>query len=78
MGNYLFKKHEKNIELISNFLREIRFSENLTNENVQELTGLNKNTISRVENNYNLTLVTLLELADAYGVKPSVILSIID
>lgn len=78
MGNKLFKKHEKNIELISNYLREIRFSENLTNENVQELTGLAKNTISRVENGYNITLVTLLELAEVYDVKPSEILSIID
>ena len=78
MGNRLFKKHQKSIELISNYLREIRFNENLTNENVQVLTGLNKNTISRAENNRGIQLLTLLELSSVYGVKPSEILSIID
>jgi hypothetical protein len=40
MGNKLLNKQQKSIELISNYLREIRFNENLTNKNVQELTGL--------------------------------------
>ncbi|MFN7253535.1 MAG: helix-turn-helix domain-containing protein [Anaerobacillus sp.] len=78
MGNKLLSKHQKSIKLISNLLREIRFNENLTNKNVQELTGLNKNTISRAENSRGIQLFTLLELCSVYGVKPSEVLSIID
>lgn len=70
--------HKKNLELISAYLRELRFGENKTQVEVGEDSGLHRNTLLRVENSKNFTILTLFQLADYYGMQPSEIISIID
>jgi len=59
-------------------LRELRFGENKTQMEVGEESGLHRNTLLRVENSKNFTILTLLKIADYYGMQPSEIISIID
>jgi len=70
--------HQKHLELISAYLRELRFGENKTQMEVGEKSGLHRNTLLRVENSKNFTILTLFQLADYYGMQPSEIMSIID
>lgn len=71
-------QHEKNFSLISAYLRELRFSEYKSQKEVGNESGLHRNTLLRVENSKNFTILTLFQLADYYGMQPSEIISIID
>ncbi len=71
-------KHHRHLELISAYLRELRFGEHKTQLEVGEESGLHRNTLLRVENSKNFTILTLFQLADYYGMQPSEIISIID
>jgi len=71
-------KNHRHLELISAYLRELRFGENKTQMEVGEESGLHRNTLLRVENSKNFTILTLFQLADYYGMQPSEIISIID
>jgi len=70
--------HHKHFDLISAYLRELRFGEYKTQMEVGEESGLHRNTLLRVENSKNFTILTLFQLADYYNIQPSEILSIID
>ncbi len=71
-------RYQKHFDLISAYLRELRSSENKTQVEVGDESGLHRNTLLRVENSKNFTIVTLFQLADYYGMQPSEIISIID
>jgi transcriptional regulator with XRE-family HTH domain len=60
--------NRKRLLELSTFLRELRLNNNLTQ---QELSNyiLHRNTIIRAENNHNITLITLFELADALDIS---------
>jgi hypothetical protein len=61
------KKHQKRLDLIATYLRELRLNEGLTQN---ELThNLHRNTIIRAENSKNLTLLSVFELVDAMGIS---------
>lgn len=60
--------HQKRLNSISAYLRELRLNENMTQQEVSMNLNLHKNTIFRVENGMNVTLVTLFEIADFYNI----------
>lgn len=52
-------------------IREVREAANLSQEQLGELAGLHRKTISRIETGYTtLTVDQLLDVADALGVSP--------
>ena len=69
--------HKKQLEAISNYLRELRFREGLTQTELSEQVNLHRNTIQRAENGGNTTLLTIFELADALDISPTELFSII-
>lgn len=69
--------HKKQLETISTYLRELRFSEGLTQTELSEKVSLHRNTIHRAENGGNTTLLTIFELADALDISASELFSII-
>lgn len=70
--------HKKQLERLSIYLRELRFSENMTQQEVSKESSLHHNTILRAENGKNITLTSLFVLAEMYDIPPSELLSIID
>jgi transcriptional regulator with XRE-family HTH domain len=62
-------QHQKRLEIISTYLRELRFSEGLTQKELSQIMNLHRNTIIRAENAKNLTLLSLFELADALDIN---------
>ena len=72
------KEYQKHFDLIGAYLRELRLSENKTQVEAGDESGLHRNTLLRVENSKNFTIVTLFQLAEYYGMQPSEILSIIE
>ncbi len=71
-------KFNKQLLLVSNYFKELRFSENLTQVEVAEESGLHRNTISNVETANNITIFTLFQLCDFYEIPASEFLSITD
>ena len=64
------KSHQKRLEFLSIYFRELRFAEGLTQREVsddQDL-GLHLNTLIRAENSKNMNLLTLFKLVDYYGI----------
>jgi transcriptional regulator with XRE-family HTH domain len=64
------EQHQKRLEIISIYLRELRFSEGLTQKDLSQTVNLHRNSIKRAENAKNLTLLSLFELADALNISP--------
>ncbi len=71
-------KFNRQLVLVSNYFRELRFGEFLTQVEVAEESGLHRNTISNIETTNNFTILTLLQLCDFYDITASELLSIID
>ncbi len=59
------------INLLSQYLVECRFNENLSQRDVSEEIDIHRNTIVRAENGKNITLVSLFMLADYYEMSIS-------
>jgi len=65
-------ENELKAEILAFRLKELRKSKNLTQEQLAEITGIEKGQISRIENGkYNLTLATINKIATALGAKVS-------
>lgn len=62
--------NRKRLLELSTFLRELRLNSNLTQQDLSNY-NLHRNTIIRAENNHNITLITLFELADAFDISLS-------
>ena len=61
--------HQKRLDAISCYIRELRFNEGMTQKELcQELNLLHYNTIARMESGHNMTLVSLFEIADFFGI----------
>jgi transcriptional regulator with XRE-family HTH domain len=60
--------NRKRLLELSTFLRELRLNSNLTQQDLSNY-NLHRNTIIRAENNHNITLITLFELADALDIS---------
>jgi len=71
-------QHQKRLEIISIFLRELRLSEGLTQKDLSQTVNLHRNSIIRAENGKNLTILSLFELADALNISPKDIFMLIE
>lgn len=63
--------HKERFLALSQFLKELRFAEGRTQQEIGESFNLHRNTILRAESAKNLTLFTIFELADAYNIPIS-------
>ena len=75
MKKHITEEHQKRLDLIASYLRELRFSENLTQKETSDGLNLHLNTICRLENGHNMTITSLFELCDFYGVTLSEIIN---
>jgi len=72
-------KHKIQLENLGLFIKNIRLlEENLSQLGLSENLNLHQNTIQRIEKGANTTLITIFEMSDFLGVKPSELLSILD
>jgi transcriptional regulator with XRE-family HTH domain len=55
---------------ISNFIKGYRINSGITQEELSQQSNLHRNTIIRAENAKNITLLSLLEMADALEISP--------
>jgi len=69
MTSKITPEHQKRLEQISSYLKELRLSEGLTQQHLSQTHGLKRNSISRAETAKNITLVSIFKLADALGVS---------
>ncbi len=70
--------HQKRLIALSTYLRELRFAENLTIEELSQQINIHRNTIQRAESAHNMTLLTVFELADALDISISELFQICD
>jgi len=64
-------EHEKELFLVGEAIRQARKAQNLSQEQLGEMIGVQKAQISRVENGTNLTLSTIAKVFKALGQKIS-------
>ena len=64
-------KNKKRLEAIAIYLYELRLAESMTQNELSQTLNLHRNTIIRAENNHNMTLLTLFELADSLYISLS-------
>jgi transcriptional regulator with XRE-family HTH domain len=64
-------KNHKKLDELGSYLFEIRFSYGLTLHDVAMATKLHQNSISRIEHGFNMTLNSLVKLADYYQISIS-------
>jgi len=69
---------QKKLQQISTFLKELRINNYLTQLEVSKEIGIHPNTLIRIENAKNFTVLKLLLLAELYKISPAELLSIID
>ena len=72
------KRLDSRNKLLGQHLKEFRFSEGMTQEEVSQEIELHRNTIIRAETGNNITLGSLFILADFYEISVSELLSVID
>jgi transcriptional regulator with XRE-family HTH domain len=70
-------EHREALNAISIYLRELRFSEGLTQLELSQQIKLHRNSIQRAETGH-VTLLTIFKLATFYDISPTDIVSIID
>lgn len=64
-------EHEKELFLVGEAIRQARKAQNLSQEQLGDMIGVQKAQISRVENGTNLTLSTIAKVFKALGQKVS-------
>ena len=69
-SNPIPEQHLKRLEYISIYLRELRLNEGFTQKELSQQMKLHRNTVIRIENAKNMTLLSLFELADALDLSP--------
>lgn len=70
--------HQKYLNIIGRYLIELQINECLSRKELSEQAELHINTINRAVHGKNTNLLTIFKLADAFGITPSDIISIID
>jgi transcriptional regulator with XRE-family HTH domain len=71
-------RHKKKLEAIGILLRELRTSENITQKELCQDIYLHQNSVSRIENAQNISLVSFLEIVGAYDISLSEFFEVID
>jgi transcriptional regulator with XRE-family HTH domain len=59
-------EHQKRLDSLSNFIRELRIQNNLTQEEVSP--NIHRNSISRMESGHNFGILQLFELCDSLDI----------
>jgi transcriptional regulator with XRE-family HTH domain len=62
----LTEENVKRLEYLGTFLRELRLNSGLRQSDVSAAINLSRNSISRIENSHNFSVIHLFELADFY------------
>jgi transcriptional regulator with XRE-family HTH domain len=63
-------------EFLGRYLRELRFSNGLTQQELSEHVGLHRNSINNAENGKNMTLLNIFKIADYFEINVSELLQI--
>lgn len=71
-------QHKKRLSIISKYLYEYRINSGFTQNQLSQQMDLHRNTIIRAENAYNITLLSLFELADSLDISLKELFSDID
>lgn len=66
--NTINKDHQKQLELFGRFLRELRLSNGFTQEELSDYTNVHRGTIQRLEHGKNVTLLSVIEIAEALDI----------
>lgn len=69
--NDLHQLHHNRLKYVATFLKEWRNSQGLTQYALSERTHLHRNSLQRIENGGNMTLLSLFEIADALDINLS-------
>lgn len=73
------QKHKIQLESLGLFIKNIRLlEENLSQLELSQEMNLHQNTIQRIEKGANTTLITIFEISDFLGVKPSELMAIFE
>jgi transcriptional regulator with XRE-family HTH domain len=62
------EEHQKRLKELGCYLRELRFAEALTQQDVAEKIRLHRNTISNLEASKDFRISTLFEICDYYDI----------
>lgn len=65
------EQHQKRLEYLSTYFRELRFNEGMTQVELSQETNLHRNSIIRAENAKNMTLISIFEMADFFDLSIS-------
>jgi len=68
-SNTISKLNSKRLEYIGIFLRNYRLNENITQLQVSKEAKIHRNTIHHIESGKNVTLTTLFDICDYYGIS---------
>jgi transcriptional regulator with XRE-family HTH domain len=63
------EEHQKKLNYIGALIREYRFAEGWSQQMLSEYCNLNRNTISRAENGGNVSVLTILEIAETLDIR---------
>ena len=63
--------NKKRLDALAIYLHELRLAESMTQYELSQSLNLHRNTIIHAENAKNLTLLTVFELADVFGISVS-------
>lgn len=72
------EENVKRLEYLGTFLRELRLNSNLRQSDVSAAINLSRNSISRIENSHNFSVIHLFELADFYDLPVGEIMTDIE
>lgn len=78
MKKTITPEHQQKLVELGCYLRELRFTENMTQQEICQELKIHPNSLSRIENGRNFEILTLLQIADFYGIDASMLLSIWD
>lgn len=78
MKKTITPEHQKKLVELGCYLRELRFNENMTQQEICETLRIHPNSLSRIENGRNFEILTLLEISDFLGIEASTLLAIWD
>lgn len=73
VGTRRRQKHDEAVDLyiLGEKLKQIRLSQNLTQEQLERKVGIDRRQISRLENGHDLTLRTMMRILRALGISSS-------
>ena len=74
----LTEENLRRLEYLGTFLRELRLNSNLRQSDVSAAINLSRNSISRIENSHNFSVIHLFELADFYDLPVGEIMTDIE